>query len=253
MNVTELLGAVSLIETVVEIALFIVLFGVLAIIFIVAVGNRTDQDPTGSRPIAAYLFSAGFLFLWIAYFGIDIAANSLINLIGDHPGTVGIPSGPLGTLSTGYSYRDEAIRACVLGGILVVLAGGAWFVHLRRGNALADAESNPSGPTKRVMRSYVALVSFISIIIVVLALAVAAWMVCGLISPTIFLASTSTTVTMRGILEALVLVVLAGAIFSYHQRFAPESLRLLSSLGVPKRDASDRDEAAPPASQPAAG
>ncbi len=259
MTVTELLGAVSLIETVVEIALFIVLFGVLAIIFIVAIGNRTDQDPTGSRPIAAYLFSAGFLFLWIAYFGIDIAANSLINLVGGHEGAFGSVSTGLSSLggstfsySSSYSYRDEAIRACVLGGILVVLAGGAWFLHLRRGNALADAESNPSGPTKRVMRSYVALVSFISIIIVVLALAVAAWMVCGLISPTIFLASTSKTVTMRGILEALVLVVLAGAIFSYHQRFAPESLRLLSSLGGPKRDASDRDEAAPPAPQPSA-
>ena len=158
--------------------------------------------------------------MWIAYFGIVFAAVSLINLIGTHPN-------PFGGFVPGPSYGDAAIRACVLGAILVVVAGGAYALHLKKGNALADAEADASGPTKRVMRSYVALVSFISIIIVVLALSVAIWMVCGLISPRIFLASSSRTVTARGILDALVLVVLAGTIFGYHQRFAPEGLRLL--------------------------
>ncbi len=251
MNVSELLGATSLIETVVGIVAFVALFGILAMLFIVVVGNRSEQDPTGSRTIAAYLFSASFLFLWIAYFGVVVAANSLINLIGSHPDS------SLGTLSsnslpiffTSYSYRDAAIRACVLGAILVALAGGAFLAHLRRGTGLADAETNPSGPTKRVMRSYVALVSFISILVVVLALAVAVWMAFGLLSPTIFLANSSRTVTLRGILEALVLVLLAGGIFSVHQRFAPEGLRLFSSLGGGRHDHAEPVE--PPAPQPA--
>jgi hypothetical protein len=250
-NVTSLLGAVPLIETVVEILLFVVLFGVLAMFFIVAIGNRTDQDPTGSRPIAAYLFSSSFLFLWIAYFGVIVAADSLINLIGSHPSPYGVlGSNPLVFFPT-YSYRDAAIRACVLGGILVVLAGGAFVLHLRRGNALADAEANPSGPTKRVMRSYVALVSFVSIIIFVLALSAGVWMACGLISPTIFLASANRTVTGRGILQALVLVVVAGVIFATHQRFAPKSLRLMGEMG-PLRHA-PHDDAAPPAPGAAVG
>jgi hypothetical protein len=63
------------------------------------------------------------------------------------------------------------------------------------------------------------------------ALIVAVWLVFGLISPTIFLASTSRTVTSRGILDALVLVILGGAIFTYHQRFAPSSLRTFSLGG----------------------
>jgi hypothetical protein len=247
MSASELLGATSLVETIVAILAFAVLFGVLGILFIVAIGNRADQDPTGSRPVAAYLFSASFLFLWIAYLGIDVAANSLINLVGSHPGSPSSSLLPL--LFPTYSYRDAAIRACVLGGILVVLVGGAWVLHLRRGAALAEAETNPSGPTKRVMRTYVALVSFVSIIVMVLALAVAVWMAFGLLSPTIFLASTSRTVTLRGVLDALVLVVLAGAIFSYHQRFAPEGLRLLSSLGGGRRDGAEHAE--PPAPQPA--
>lgn len=239
MNVTELLGAVSLIETVVEILVFVVLFGVLAMLFIVAVGNRADQDPTGSRTIAAYLFSASFLFLWIAYFGVVIAANSLINLIGSHPASSGALTNGPPVFFSAYSYRDAAIRACVLGATLVLFAGGALVAHLHRGCALADAETNPSGPTKRVMRSYVALVSFVSIIVVVLALAAAVWMVFGLVSPTIFLASTSKIVTVRGVLEALVLVVLAGGVFSYHQRFAPEALRTFPSVGGGRRDADE--------------
>jgi hypothetical protein len=251
MNVSELLGTSSLIQTMVEVLVFVVLFGVLAMFFIVAIGNRTDQDPTGSRTIAAYLFSASFLFLWIAYFGVVIAANSLINLLGSHTNQFPnvLDPGFGGVLFQTYSYRDAAIRSCVLGALLVVLAGGAYVAHLRRGSALADAETNPSGPTKRVMRSYVALVSFVSIIIVVLALVVALWMVCGLISPTIFLASTSRTATLRGVLEALVLVVLGGAVFSYHQRFAPEGLRLFSSLEAPRRDGAEHAE--PPSSQSA--
>jgi hypothetical protein len=246
MDVTELLGAVSLVETVVEILVFVVVFGVLAMLFIVAVGNRADQDPTGSRTISAYLFSASFLFLWIAFFGVVIAANSLINLIGSHPGaSFGNLSSSIPVIFDSYSYRDAAIRACVLGAILLVLAGGAFLAHLRRGMALADAETNPSGPTKRVMRSYVALVSFVSIIVLVLALASALWMAFGLISPTIFLASASRTVTARGMLQSLVLVVLAGAIFSVHQRFAPEGLRLFSSLGGHRDGAEHAEPSAP--------
>jgi hypothetical protein len=215
------LGAISLVETIAEIFFFVAIFSAFAIFFIVAIGNRSDADPTGSRPIAAYLFSGAFLFIWIAYFGIVAAAFSIINLIGSHPDSSFLPS----TLSSGNS----AIRACVLGVLLVVFAGGVGYLHLKKGNALADDEANPSGPTKRVMRSYVALTSFIAIIIVVLSLVVAMWLVFGLISPTIFVVGASRTATSRGLLDALVLVVLGATIFTYHQRFAPESLRTFSS------------------------
>jgi hypothetical protein len=218
-SVSSSLGAVSLIATVAEIFFFVAIASAFAMFFIVAIGNRNDADPTGSRPIAAYLFSGAFLFLWIAYFGIVAAAFSLINLIGGHPTQFFAPS-----------YGDEATRACVLGALLVVFAGGAGFLHLRKGNELADADPNPSGPTKRVMRSYVALQSFLGVLIIVFSLIVALWLVFGLISPTIFLASSSRTVTSRGILDALVLVVLGGAIFTWHQRFAPTSLRTFDSL-----------------------
>jgi hypothetical protein len=196
-------------------------------IFIVGVGNRSDPDPRGSRPMAAYYFSGAFFFLWVTLAGLVIAFDSLIQLVGKNPSCFGCYQAP------GTGPTNDAIRDCVLGALIVVFAGGALALHLRRGNLLADTEEDLSGPTKRVMRSYVALVSLIAIIIFVFAFISALWGVCELISPTIFGATGTTTQTVRTILDALVLVVLSGAAFSYHQRFAPSQLRLLGMVGSP--------------------
>ena len=151
----------SLIETVVEILVFVVLFGVLAMFFIVAVANRADPDPTGSRPMAAYLFSAAFLFLWVAYVGRGRRRELAHQPHRQPPRLERCAHVALRHLSA-PSYRNAAIRACVLGAILVVFAGGAYLLHLRRGKSLATPRRTRAGPTKRVMRSYVALVSFVS-------------------------------------------------------------------------------------------
>ena len=219
---SQQLGLFQLVAAFVELVAIVAVLGAFATLFIVAVSNRTDADPTGSRPMGAYLFSAAFLLLWVAYLGIDVALNSLINLLGTNPSP--FPGFP------GPSTRDDALRACVLGALLVVVAGGAMLLHLRRGIALAEAEGNPSGPTKKVMRTYVALVSFASILILVFALVATGWLVAGLISPSVFVGNASRTVITRSLLDALVLVLLAGSIFSYHQRYAPEGLRLLSNI-----------------------
>ena len=228
MSESELLGRRGARRGDRRILVFVVLFGVLRDAL-----HRRDRQPRRPGPDGEPHRSprtcspAAFLFLWIAYFGVVVAANSLINLLGSHPSPVGSSTLSVLNLPT-YSYRDAAIRACVLGGILVVFAGGAYVLHLRRGNALANAETDPSGPTKRVMRSYVALVSFVSIVVVVLALIRR-----DLDGLRAHLADDlprehAKAVTLRAsISTSLVLVVLAGAIFSYHQRFAPEGLRLL--------------------------
>jgi hypothetical protein len=226
MSAIDVAGAASAVVAVVFSAFFVLAVA----IFIVGVSNRSDSDPKGSRPMAAYLFSGAFFFLWVAYAGVAVALDSLINLIGSHQSFGFLGSfGPLGP-----SYKNEAIRDCVLGAILLVFAGGAYLLHLRRGNLLADAETDPSGPTKRVMRSFVAFVSFIAVFIFVVSLMVAVYEVFELISPTIFGGSGGTLgrdEVIRGILDALVLVILSATIFAYHQRFAPANLRLLGSSG----------------------
>ena len=106
-----------MIARIAEVIFFVVIASAF-MLFIVAIGNRSDSDPSGSRPIAAYLFSGAFLFIWIAYFGIAAAAFSIINLIGGHPNPFGFST---------VSYGNEAIRACVLGALLVIVL---WLIVL---------------------------------------------------------------------------------------------------------------------------
>lgn len=203
--------------------IFLVFFVLTMVIFIVGVSNAKDTDPRGSRPMAAYYYSAAFLFLWTTFVAMAVAFDSLVQLIGR--------TSPI----YGNYFTNVAIRDCVLGAIVLVFAGGAYSLHVRRGNVLADTELDASGPTKRVMRSYVAFNSFASVLVFVFAFIVAAHDACQLISPSIFGGSTDHTVVVREILNACVLIVLSGAIFSFHQRFAPSSLRLLGLVGKPRR------------------
>jgi hypothetical protein len=221
--VSNVFGVASLVSTISGVIFLVVVFSAFALFFIVAIGNRTDADPTGSRPMAAFLFSGAFLFLWVSYIGIYLIGTTLINLIGTHNITF---AG--GFTVPGPGLVNDTIRGLVLGGLLAVFAGFFYMLHLQRGNSLANAEVDVSGPTRRIMRSYVALVSFLTIVVVVLALIGSAWLVCSLISPTIFFGGASRTTILRSLLDSLLLVFLAAGIFGYHQRFAPDSLRLLS-------------------------
>jgi hypothetical protein len=231
------LGLESLISSIAEVFVFAVIIGAFALFFIVAISNRNDSDPSGSRPMAAYLFSGAFLFLWVGYVGLVLVADALVNLIGSHSVTIGTFTIP------GPSLTNTTIRACVAGGLLVVFAGGAYLLHLARGKSLADAEADPSGPTKRIMRSYVAIVSFLAIIVTIFALIAAAWLVFAMISPTIFAsASLSRTAILRSLLDAVVLIILAGGIFGFHQQFAPEHLRLLTTGGGGRHSAQPHDD-----------
>ena len=62
-SLSSALGLAQIVTTVTEVVLFVAVTGALATLFIVAVSSSRDTDAGGSRPMAAYLFSGGFLFL----------------------------------------------------------------------------------------------------------------------------------------------------------------------------------------------
>lgn len=226
------LSSIFLGGAVLVIAVFSPIFLLAISIFIIGVSNRSDPDPRGARPIAAYSFSAAFLFLWLAVFAVVAALDSLINLIGKN----GVGFAQTSNFAAATSPDHLAARMCVLGAIVLVLAGGAYLLHLRRGNALADTEEDPNGPTKRVMRSFVAFVCFASVLIFVVALVACVYEVFELISPSVFGGAASRTADWRSVLDTLVLVAASGVVFGYHQRFAPSGLRLFgrrTALGAP--------------------
>ena len=185
--------------------------------------------------MAAYYFSAAFLFLWVVYFGLVVALDSLVQLIGSHPMQV---------FEVAPSYTNAAIRDCALAVILLVIAGTGFVLHLQRGTALADTEEDLTGPTQpgdaqlrgprvvpldRRLRAGLRRVGSGR---------------SAIHSPTIFGAG-STDDIARALLELADPGRALGDRFSYHQRFAPPSLRLVGTIGRPHPPAPGASAGAP--------
>jgi hypothetical protein len=177
---------------------------------IIVIANRADPDPSGKRPMAAYLFGGSFLSLWIAYMGSIIVVEALVSLM--HSST---PS------------SNTVARMVVVGFLMVLVGGVAHMLHRQRGLALSDSETDPSSPTKRVMRSYVAAVSFISVLIVLISTMVLGYLIFQLVAPGVFGAAGSRVDTLSSIIDLVYIVGATAFVFFVHQALAPSALRLL--------------------------
>jgi len=177
---------------------------------IIVIANRADPDPSGKRPMAAYLFGGSFLSLWIAYMGSIIIVEALVSLM----------------RSNAHSSNSVA-RMVVVGFLMVLVSGVAHMLHRQRGLALSDSETDPSSPTKRVMRSYVAAVSFISVLIVLISTMVLGYLIFQLAAPGVFGATGSRVDTLSSIIDLVYIVGATAFVFFAHQVLAPTALRLL--------------------------
>lgn len=178
---------------------------------IIVIANRADPDPSGKRPMAAYLFGGSFLTLWIAYMGSIIVVETLVSLMRSNA-----PS-------------TNAVARMVVVGFLMVLVGGvAHVIHRQRGLALSDSEADPSSPTKRVMRSYAAAVSFISVLIALISTMVLGYLIFQLVAPGVFGAGGSRVDTLSSIIVLVYIVGATAFVFLTHQALAPAALRLLA-------------------------
>lgn len=190
---------------------------------IIVVANRADPDPSGKRPIAVYMFAASFVTLWIAYVGAIVIVANLVNLIGTR---VSYGSGTL------HPYGDAAARGVTIGALLVIVGGVLHELHRRRGLDLADSETDPASPTKRVARSYVSAISFIAIIILLISTIAALYTVCGEIAPGVYQASGRLD-PFKALLDQGFVIIMSIVIFSYHQYLAPRGLRLIGARPRP--------------------
>jgi len=195
---------------------------------IVVIANRADPDPTGKRPMAAYFFGGAFVTLFIAVLGALIAVFSLIGLIGtnNNGGFYG---------SELHPATDAAIRGITVGLLLVVVAGAAHVIHARRGFQLASSESELASPTRRVERGYLAVVSFISVLVVVISVFLAIYELLGLIAPGVYHAGSSTS-QAKALLDVVAVSVVFAGVFYSHQKLVGGSLRLFEPRGEKSAD-----------------
>jgi hypothetical protein len=176
---------------------------------IIVVANRADPDPTGRRTSTIYHVGTAFLTLWLEVAGAITILATLFALIG---------SG---------GNRDSTIRGITIGLLLFLVGGFVTHTQRRKAVNLAESDFDDASPSKRVVRSYAAVVSFISVIVMVVALLAAVWAVLGLIAPGVYEATSRTNDARVLLDEATVLAVFAW-VFSAHRRLvvprAPTSL-----------------------------
>ncbi len=234
-----LTGLVSAGPTLIGVAVILLLVGALVAFFTIARAGRLDQDPTGARPMAAFLFSGAFATLWVAIFGIASITSGILGFFGRQRSMYsGMDSG-MGSFFGGpkHPVGDANIRTITQGVLLVLVAGLASLIHRRRGLALAQGEDDANSPTKKVARTYVGVVSFFSIAILIVAALLGLYFVFELIAPGIYGGGTRWS-TIKSLIEVAVVLVVVGTTFISHQGIAPKALRL---LGGPELEAAGND------------
>ncbi len=208
------------------------LIGVLVLVLVLAavgtfviliVANRADPDPTGRRPFAVYLFGVSFITLWTALIGSAAMVAALVQLIGSHRGSSF--SGAL------HPIGDASARGAVLGGLITVVSVAALVVHLRKGLALREAQ--PSAPCRRVAHSYVAAVSFVSVLIVLAAAVVVVYSIFRIAGPGVFGSGAGRTPSVRFLIDALYLGAAAAAIFFSHRTLVEMSPSVVGGPPAP--------------------
>jgi uncharacterized membrane-anchored protein len=193
----------------------ILLLGVLASVgsivtyIIIVVANRAEPDPTGKRASAIYHVGTAFITLWLEIAGFITIFATLFALIGAGRKTYFTPEvHPLG---------DATVRGITIGLLLSVVGGLTTLTHRRKAVELAEADADEASPAKRVVRSYAAVVSFISVIVMVVTVLATVWTVLGLVAPGVYQTGSRTGGVRASLDEATVLAVFAW-VFSKHRR-----------------------------------
>jgi hypothetical protein len=187
--------------TIVAVAILLVPAAAGAVLVILIVSNRADPDPTGRRPTAVYSYGAAFLTLFVSLFASFVIVAELTSMIGSHhTGSTsfsGFGSSTDGGFSSGapdlfgasqgpkHAFGDGVARGVVIGGLLLLVAHGVYRRHIRSGNE-STAGLAYGDPAGRVRSSYLAAVSFICMVIAVIATVVATYQIFRLIGPGVF-------------------------------------------------------------------
>ncbi|MFI5035862.1 MAG: hypothetical protein ACHQFZ_06620 [Acidimicrobiales bacterium] len=191
--------------------LLIVLASVGSIVtyIIIVVANRAEPDPTGHRTSAIYHVGTAFIALWLEIAGVITIFVTLFALIGAGSTTY--------FSSEVHPLGDSTIRGITIGLLLSIVGGYTALTHRAKAIELASSDEVPASPSKRVVRSYAAVVSFISVLVVVVTVIAFLWAVLGLIAPGVYRTG-SRTVDIRTLLDEATVIAVFAWVFSTHRR-----------------------------------
>jgi hypothetical protein len=185
----------------------VLLLVVILVPVILIVANRAEPDQRGLRPFTVYLFAMSFLAVLIGYAGSIVIVTGFVRLFDPHY----------------LPIANSVARQCVVGLIVVLVAVFTLVFHLRRGVEIARTDDRVDSPNARILHTYVSGVSFVVTAIVLAASAVAIYLVCQLIAPGVFGASSRGS-TGRALLDLFYVIVAGVVIVLAHLRYGPPRL-----------------------------
>jgi hypothetical protein len=176
---------------------------------IIVVANRAEPDPTGSRTSAIYHVGTAFIALWLEIAGVTTIFVTLFNLIG---------AGRIANFSNAvHPLGDSTVRGITVGLLLSIIGGYTALTHRAKAIELAGNDATPASPSKRVLRSYAAVVSFITVLVVVVTSLALVWSVLGLIAPGVYQTG-GRTGDLRVLLDEATVIAVFAWVFSTHRR-----------------------------------
>ncbi len=176
---------------------------------IIVVANRAEPDPSGRRTSAIYHVGTAFVALWLEIAGVITIFATLFALIG--------AGGTTYFSSEIHPLGDSTIRGITIGLLLSIVGGYTALTHREKALELAMSDESEASPSRRIVRSYAAVVSFISILVVVITLLAFVWALLGLIAPGVYQAG-SRTDEFRLLLDEATVLAVFGWVFSTHRR-----------------------------------
>jgi hypothetical protein len=190
--------------------LLIVLASVGSIVtyIIIVVANRAEPDPTGHRTSAIYHAGTAFVALWLEIAGVITIFVTLFNLIGT--------SNAMSLSSAIHPLGDSTIRGITIGLLLSIVGGYTALTHRAKAIELANNDEVVASPSRRIVRSYAAVVSFISVIVVVVTVLAVVWAVLGLMAPGVY-ETGPRTIDLRHLLDEATVVAVFAWVFSTHR------------------------------------
>ncbi len=199
---------------------------------IVVVSNRAEPDARGMRPFSVYLFGMSFFTLNLAYAGLTLIVTALLSFISPHYAPI----------------SNSVAREVVIGGLVLLIAGGMLGYHLQQGIAAARGDGRVDGPNARVLHSYIGVVSFVYVFWAMVSLGISIYLIFELIGPGVFGGGGSRAATLNTLLDLIYILVASVGIVTYMARLAPPGMLRLPTLMA--RAASSAS--APPPPPPAA-
>jgi hypothetical protein len=175
---------------------------------IIVVANRAEPDPSGNRTNAIYHVGTAFIALWLEIAGVITLFVTLFNLIG---------AGNTPNFSSEiHPLGDATIRGVTIGLLLSIVGGLTALTHRAKAIELANSDGNAASPSNRVLRSYAAVVSFVSVIVVVVVSLAILWALLGLIAPGVYQTG-GRTGDLRTLLDELTVFAVFAWVFTTHR------------------------------------